>query len=74
MGTASYAKIAMPLGQTLLYNIPEREMPGSGQRTGIANLPLHYGKVPPWLFRRMCQLAREIAIVTVAEFSTEEIQ
>jgi len=19
-------------------------------RTGIANLPLHYGKVPPWLF------------------------
>jgi hypothetical protein len=33
-------------------------MASSGQRTGTANLPLHYGKVPPWLFGRMCQLAR----------------
>jgi hypothetical protein len=48
-------------------------MPSSGQRTGIANLPLHYGKVPPWLFRRMCQLAREITIVMVTEFSTGEM-
>jgi len=31
-------------------------------RTGIANLPLHYGKVPPWLFDRMVKLAREITI------------
>jgi len=30
-------------------------MPGSAQKTGIANLPLHYGKVPPWLFGRMSQ-------------------
>jgi len=48
-------------------------MSGSGQRTGIANLPLHYGKVPPWLFGRMCQLAREITIVTVTEFGTGEM-
>ena len=48
-------------------------MPSLGQRTGIANLPLHYGKVPPWLFGRMCQLAREITIVTVTEFGTEEM-
>jgi hypothetical protein len=48
-------------------------MSGSGQRTGIANLPLHYGKVPPWLFGRMCQLAREIAIVMVTEFGTGEM-
>jgi uncharacterized protein len=48
-------------------------MTSSGQRTGIANLPLHYGKVPPWLFERMCQLAREIAIVTVTEFGTGEM-
>jgi len=48
-------------------------MHSSGQRTGIANLPLHYGKVPPWLFGRMCQLAREITIVTVTEFGTEEM-
>lgn len=48
-------------------------MSSSGQRTGIANLPLHYGKVPPWLFGRMCQLAREITIVTITEFGPEEM-
>ncbi|MFC2013515.1 DUF763 domain-containing protein [Chloroflexota bacterium] len=31
-------------------------------RTGIANLPLHYGKAPRWLFDRMVKLAREITI------------
>jgi hypothetical protein len=58
--------------QTLLYNIL-REMASSGQRTGIANLPLHYGKVPPWLFERMSQLAREITVVTVTEFGVAEM-
>ncbi len=48
-------------------------MASTGQKTGVANLPLHYGKVPPWLFGRMCQLAREITVVTVAEFSTGEM-
>jgi len=48
-------------------------MSSSGQRTGIANLPLHYGKVPSWLFGRMCQLAREIVIVTINEFGPEEM-
>jgi len=48
-------------------------MSGSGQRTGIANLPLHYGKVPPWLFGRMSELAREITVVTVTEFGTGEM-
>jgi len=48
-------------------------MSSPGQRTGIANLPLHYGKVPPWLFGRMCQLAREITIVTISEFGPEEM-
>jgi hypothetical protein len=48
-------------------------MPSSAQRTGIANLPLHYGKVPPWLFGRMSQLAREITIVIVGEFGAEEM-
>jgi hypothetical protein len=48
-------------------------MADSGQRTGIANLPLHYGKVPPWLFERMSRLAREIAVVTVTESGTEEM-
>ena len=49
-------------------------MTNSAQRTGIANLPLHYGKVSPWLFERMSQLAREIAIVPVDEFAAEEKQ
>jgi len=48
-------------------------MTGAGQRTGIADLPLHYGKVPPWLFERMCQLAREITVATVTEFGTGEM-
>ena len=48
-------------------------MSSSGQRTGIANMPLHYGKVPMWLFGRMCQLAREITIVTVSELGPEEM-
>jgi len=47
-------------------------MPNSAQRTGIANLPLHYGKVSPWLFGRMSQLAREIVIITTDEFAAEE--
>lgn len=55
-----------------MYNTPG-EMASSGQRTGLANLPLHYGKVPPWLFERMCQLAREITTATVTEFGTEEM-
>ena len=42
-------------------------------RTGIANLPLHYGKVPPWLFDRMVKLAREITIAIVADFGSEEM-
>ncbi|MBI4303816.1 MAG: DUF763 domain-containing protein [Chloroflexi bacterium] len=43
------------------------------QRTGIANLPLHYGKAPRWLFDRMVKLAREITIVIVADFGPEEM-
>jgi hypothetical protein len=48
-------------------------MPSPAQRTGIANLPLHHGKAPPWLFERMRQLAREIVIVIVDESGAEEM-
>jgi hypothetical protein len=51
----------------------EEDMTRTGQRTGVANLPLHYGKVPPWLFERMSQLAREITAATVVEAGTEEM-
>jgi hypothetical protein len=40
-------------------------------RTGIANLPLHYGKTPRWLFERMVPLAREITIAIVTEYGPE---
>jgi len=42
-------------------------------RTGIANLPLHGGKAPRWLFERMTKLAREIACHVVAEHGPEEM-
>ncbi len=42
-------------------------------RTGIANLPLHGGKAPRWLFERMTRLAREIACHVVAEYGPHEM-
>lgn len=47
-------------------------MPAFG-RTGVANLPLHGGKAPRWLFERMTKLAREICIVVVEDFGPEEM-
>jgi hypothetical protein len=47
-------------------------MPAS-RRTGIANLPLHYGKAPRWLFQRMVPLAREITIAIVSEYGADEM-
>ena len=41
-------------------------------KTGIANLPLHYGKAPFWLFSRMEKLATEITFVIVREYGTDE--
>lgn len=48
-------------------------MPTEPARTGITNLPLHYGKAPPWLFQRMVKLAREIAIAIVSDYGPEEM-
>src|SRR5687767_1924255 len=42
-------------------------------KTGLANLPLHGGKAPQWLFQRMKLLAREIVIHLVSEFSADEV-
>lgn len=36
-------------------------------RTGQADLPLHRGQAPPWLFERMVLLAREMAFAIVTE-------
>lgn len=38
-------------------------------RTGTATLPLHDGRCPPWLFRRMTALAGAVAEAIVEEFS-----
>lgn len=42
-------------------------------RTGTANLPLHSGSAPRWLFERMVRLGREITGVIVTEFVPEEM-
>ena len=42
-------------------------------RTGIANLPLHYGKAPAWLFKRMTLLARQITLAIVTEYGPGEV-
>ena len=42
-------------------------------RTGTAQLPLHGGRAPAWLFGRMVKLAREISIHIVAEYGPEEM-
>jgi hypothetical protein len=48
-------------------------MTSGPQRTGITNLPLHYGKAPPWLFKRMALLARELTVTIVTEFGPQEM-
>jgi hypothetical protein len=42
-------------------------------RTGTANLPLHGGRAPRWLFSRMVLLSREIVRVMVEEFGPREL-
>ena len=42
-------------------------------KTGIANLPLHDGKAPTWLFSRMKLLTRKITLVVVEEFGPVEM-
>jgi len=41
-------------------------------RTGIATIPLDYGRCPRWLFERMKRLGRGIATAIVEEFGPEE--
>ncbi|HHT9119833.1 MAG TPA: DUF763 domain-containing protein [Candidatus Hypogeohydataceae bacterium YC41] len=42
-------------------------------KTGIANLPLHYGEAPAWLFQRMKGLARGIVTVIVEELGPKKL-
>lgn len=42
-------------------------------RTGTANLPLHGGKAPRWLFKRMVQLSEGIIEVIIHEYGHETL-
>ncbi len=42
------------------------------KRTGVAELPLHAGRCPPWLFKQMVKLGGAISTVIVQEYSKEE--
>jgi hypothetical protein len=42
-------------------------------RSGIANLPLHGGKAPRWLFTKMVKLAEGIIEVFIEEFGHQEL-
>ena len=41
-------------------------------KTGVANLPLHPGKAPKWLFKRMVLLSKEIIGVISYEYGKDE--
>jgi len=43
------------------------------RRTGNADLPLHGGKAPKWLYQRMVQLSESIMDVMVHEYSPDEL-
>ena len=45
----------------------------ASRRTGLAELPLHNGRAPPWLFGHMVLLARGIMGHLVAEHGSEEV-
>lgn len=42
------------------------------QKTGVARLPLHYGRAPRYLVVRMRKLAREIVTIIVEEYGVFE--
>jgi len=41
-------------------------------RSGIAELPLHWGSAPRWLFERMRKLSRAMTEIIIGEYGTDE--
>ncbi len=41
-------------------------------KTGVADLPLHYGSCPKWLFPRMKKLGRAVTEIIVLEYGRDE--
>ena len=52
-----------------------KELSGTGFRLSsrVAQLPLHSGKAPAWLFRRMTELAGAVTMAIVEEFGPAEV-
>src|SRR5687768_2204971 len=48
-------------------------MSSSPRRTGSADLPLHGGKAPPWLFERMSRLAPEVIEALILEHGSAAV-
>lgn len=42
------------------------------RKTGVASLPLHYGRAPRWLLSRMIKLADAIATIIIDEYGQDE--
>ena len=58
--------------ESIKYFLRWQEKRVAKMKTGTANLPLHGGSAPSWLFKRMCRLAGEIVDVLVYEHGQEE--
>ncbi|MHA1582923.1 MAG: DUF763 domain-containing protein [Candidatus Baldrarchaeia archaeon] len=43
------------------------------KKVGIAELPLHHGTCPPWLFKRMVKLSKIICEIIISEFGVNEL-
>lgn len=43
------------------------------KRSGTADLPLHYGKVPAWLYERMSALGLSIVEAILADYGKDEV-
>jgi uncharacterized protein len=43
------------------------------KKSGAADLPLHYGSVPPWLYERMSKLGLAIVEALIAEYGKHEV-
>lgn len=43
------------------------------KQSGTADLPLHYGKVPPWLYERMSSLGFSIIEAILIDYGKEEV-
>src|SRR5689334_20082375 len=63
----------MQVGETSNKESPRRMANSFGGRRGTANLPLHGGKAPAWLFRRMVELAGAVTCVVTREFGPQEM-